>query len=678
MSKSERFHIELMADITARVAAAGAREDSSAFKESEFVAMILEDLEAAGLMESPVQCYFAKLGGRSPHKVNAYALAGEEAELFVVIAHFEPSDRMVSIGGAELKKNFKLAERFVEYAIEHGADGVDPAHEEYPMLRDIHDAKDGITKIHVILVTNAQVAKRKDIEKSEAIRGIPVSHEVWDIERVRRFRESGSSHEPVSVDFENLPGGGLQCVGVNEVELGYTTCVAIVPGDCLADLYEEQGARLLELNVRSYLQAKGKINREILETLLREPELFLAYNNGITLVADGIEFGDDSRRIRRLSGVQIVNGGQTTASIHRARKEASADLSKLLVQAKITVVPPDMFEVMVPEISRLSNTQNKVSTVDLGANSAFHVGVERAAAKVWAPGEQSMWFYERARGSYQTARTKVGSTPSKRAAFDRKFPVSQRVTKEDLARYANAWNALPHVVSKGGQKSFERFMSGIPRYPKGWEPSAEEYKSLIAKAVLFRQTHSLAKEIGVRAFAVNIVAYTIAVLSEKTARRVNLQQIWELQGLPRELKSQLTEWLPKVSKVLLESAGARNPGEWFKSESCWAVVKEATRAWKLRPEAVESLLSVTEDDSGADHDVQNNIALCLEVTPEEWVKIQIWGAESNELQPWQSGIANTLAGYAAQGWRRKPSEKQARHAAKIVDMYRQAQRDTAE
>src|SRR5262249_49719687 len=154
-------------------------------------------------------------------------------------------------------------------------------------------------------------------------------------------------------------------------------------------------------------------------------------------------------------GLQIVNGGQTTASIHRAREESNADLTHVFVQAKLTGVPAEEVEGIVPEISRLSNTQNKVNTVDLGANHSFHIGVERVARRTWAPGEQTMWFYERARGAFQTERSRTGTTTAKRAAFDQKFPISQRITKEDLARYCNTWDGLPYVVSRGGQKNFE-------------------------------------------------------------------------------------------------------------------------------------------------------------------------------------------------------------------------------
>ena len=367
-----------------------------------------------------------------------------------------------------------------------------------------------------------------------------------------------------------------------------------------------------------------------------------------------------------------MNGGQTTASIHRARKDNKADLAHVFVQAKLTIVPSEHFDEMVPEISRLSNTQNKVSTVDLGANHAFHIGVERVARKTWAPGEQSMWFYERARGAFQTERNRVGVTPAKRAAFDRRYPSSQRITKEDLARYSNTWGGHPHVVSRGGQKNFERFMNGLKKVDKGWEPTREEYQVLVGRAILFQGSQQLAKALGIKAFGINIVTYTVALLADRTARRIDLAAIWERQGLSQSLKAQVTDWLPKVATCLLNTAATRNPGEWFKSEQCWQELRTASADWPILKDLSAELASVGEQYTEVSDEVQSNVARCLQTDAAKWFQIQMWGSETQQLKSWQIGIASTLAGYAAQGWLKKPSEKQAKQAALILEAYAHA------
>jgi hypothetical protein len=324
--------------------------------------------------------------------------------------------------------------------------------------------------------------------------------EVWDLERYSRFRASGSSLEPIEVDLTEFYPNGIKCLSKISEHHEFSTTLAIIPGLVLYDLYNKYGSRLLELNVRSYLQAKGKINQEILNTLLTAPDKFLTYNNGITVVAEGIEYSDDHTYIRSIKGLQIVNGGQTTASIHRAVKENKATIANVFVQAKITIVPPYDFEEVVPLISKYSNSQNKVSDVDLKANSPFHVGVERVSKVTWAPGETSMWFYERARGGYQTERANSASSRK----FDIRFPSSQLVTKEDIARYCNIWNGYPDLVSKGGQKNFAKFMEDIGgSLGKGWEPSPIEFKELIAKAIFYRAVQNVAKELKIQAIELN-------------------------------------------------------------------------------------------------------------------------------------------------------------------------------
>ena len=122
----------------------------------------------------------------------------------------------------------------------------------------------------------------------------------------------------------------------------YQTFLLVLPGELISRLYDQYGARLFEFNVRSFLQARGNVNKGIRETLRSEPERFLAYNNGLTATADEIEVGQlhGETVIRRLRGLQIVNGAQTTASIHRARKVDKIDISRVAVSMKLTRVEP--------------------------------------------------------------------------------------------------------------------------------------------------------------------------------------------------------------------------------------------------------------------------------------------------------------------------------------------------
>jgi hypothetical protein len=458
----------------------------------------------------------------------------------------------------------------------------------------------------------------------------------------------------------------------------YSSVLALFPGPLLYSLYHEFGARLLDLNVRSFLQARGKVNRGIRDTLKTEPARFLAYNNGISATAESVELSPTSEgipAIRKITGLQIVNGGQTVASIHRAKHRDRADLADVYVQAKITIVRPEHIETLVPLVSRYANTQNRINEADFSANHPFHIRIQQLSDTIWAPGEQSRWFYERARGQYQVAKAREGDTPARLKRFEVATPPNQRFDKVDLAKFTNAWDQLPHIVGRGGQKNFVYFMDRLSRTsPKGWEPDAAYYRALIAKAILYARAEKTARTHAFPGYRANVVAYTVALLSYRTAGRVNLDNVWNRQDVSPALSETLYRWMPAIYEELVTSAGSRNVTEWCKKEECWHHLQ--TIAVSL-PEDFEQELAAGQplptvgDPTGRDGDNlspedRENIARVMQVSAEEWIHLGGWGARSNLLKEWQIGIATTLAGYATTGWSKVPSRKQAAHAVQIL------------
>ena len=140
----------------------------------------------------------------------------------------------------------------------------------------------------------------------------------------------------------------------------------------LVDIYDKYGSRLLERNVRSFLSTKVAVNKNIRTTILQQPERFFAYNNGISATAMDVqlEHSDSGMFIISAKDFQIINGGQTTASLSSARYnfKGRADLSPIFVQMKLTVINQTLKEEVATEliqnISRSSNSQNKVSDAD--------------------------------------------------------------------------------------------------------------------------------------------------------------------------------------------------------------------------------------------------------------------------------------------------------------------------
>lgn len=679
-----KFHQQLESEITEC-----ARDEfgagSGEFRENVLTDIFAEELSASGVLESPDVCHYDGGKAAGSMKVNGYAVPEEDSRLDLFVTLYRgPADQVTTINAADVDGAFRKLERFLGRALGGLHADLDPAGNQYLMAEHVHRLKDQTDRVCFYLFTNARLAQRREKERKSDIFGLAATYEVWDLERFRRLRESGTSYEALVVDFRTQPTGGLPSVVLGKDPAGFQTCVTVFPGQLLYELYDEYGARLLELNVRSYLQARGKVNAGILKTLRENPRDFMAYNNGITVVAEEIVFGeltDGSKGILELRGMQVVNGGQTTASIHRAAKEFEADLSHVFIQGKVTVVDPARFQDVVPLISRFSNTQNRVTEADLSANHPFHIGVERVSRREWAPDQKSMWFYERARGSYQTAKAREGNTPAKRRQFEARYPSNQRFTKEDLAKFENAWFGFPHVVSRGGQKNFVHFMHDLGQYSEGWEPTQDEYHRYVAKGILFRQVQKLVRaDERITAYQINVVAYTVALLAEKTARRIDLDKIWRMQQLSQATSDTLAAWAPVVYKHLpdLANSQGRHIGESFKLQACWDAIRALDL--KVSRELEEELVAVAEEGNGARPSKpngrplstgdQNNIARCMELTEKDWLAVAEWGQKSGNLAEWQRGIARTLAGYAAEKWAKKPSQKQAKHGATMIESAR--------
>ena len=277
-----------------------------------------------------------------------------------------------------------------------------------------------------------------------------------------------------------------------------------VPGQLLFGIYEQYGARLLEQNVRTYLQARGNVNKGMIATLVDNPSMFFSYNNGLTATASQI-FGekksDNTVEIRGIKNLQIVNGGQTTASIHYAKFKSGADLSKVFVQMKLSVVDPEKLDIVVPKIAQYANTQNKVNAADFFANHPFHRTFEELSRKFASPKSNntlsiggSFWYYERARGAYANETYKL-KTKAQKDAFILANPKSQLIKKEDLAKALMSFEGFPDAVSKGGQAAFIKHAErvGLPDDFKKQQYKINEFffKHSVTKVIIFRELKNL-------------------------------------------------------------------------------------------------------------------------------------------------------------------------------------------
>lgn len=460
---------------------------------------------------------------------------------------------------------------------------LDESDDARTLAQILHDAYDELENVRVYLLTD-RVAKSKFF-KTRVVAGKAVRMEIMDIERLHRHLSEGKPRDELLVDFTDVSGAPLPCVFVPGDNDDYDYALTAIPGEALRLLYEKFGARLLEANVRSFLSVKGRktVNAGIQTTLRTTPGRFMAYNNGIVLVADEMRMAtavDGAKGIAWLKGLQIVNGGQTTASLYFAKKKyPETDLSRVRVPAKIIVMRTQdaaAEEALVSDISRYANSQNAVSQSDLSANKPFHVAIERLSLSVYCPDGVGRWFYERAAGSYATMLARDGNTEARLKALKEAIPATRRITKTDLAKYIVAWDQQPDFVSLGAQKNFDKFMSSLT--VEGAEapaPTVADYKVMIAKAKLFRDTAKYTLK-AFKAGQNNVAAYTISIVAQQLGDRIDLERVWNAQGPSPELFEQIKVWAGEVNDIFVRSANGRLVSEWAKKPECRDLVMGST------------------------------------------------------------------------------------------------------
>jgi hypothetical protein len=648
------------------------REDGEgdSFREDEFTRLMIEYLTEAGELEDGEVCYYRSRG----IKVNGYSINQDLDCLNLFISIHTQNVPLVTVNKQEVETAFRRLTNFLQQALKGYHQSLEEASSVFDMALHIHDLKRQLSQVRLYLFTDGRTTL--DVKKHETIENLICSFHVWDIERTYRCLSSGKQRETIEIDFESQYGVAIPCLPMPESNTDYSAYMAIIPGEILYKIYAEYGSRLLERNVRSFLQARGKVNKGIRETILKEPHRFLAYNNGISATAEAVELTDlpgGGKGIKYARDLQIVNGGQTTASIYQAVRKDRADVSNIYVQAKLSVVDPEQVDEIVPLISRYANNQNKVSEADFSANDPFHIKIEELSRTIWAPAvdgtqRQTRWFYERARGQYLDAKGRE-PTPAKKKAFATVHPTSQKFTKTDLAKFENTWEQLPHLVSRGAQKNFIDFTVRLTKRGR-FEVDETYFKRLVAKAILFRSAEKIVQAEQFGGYRANIVTYTIAYLCHKTAQCIDVDTIWKQQGISSALRDAIAVVSKQVHQTITNPPEGRNVTEWCKKEDCWKTIQildielPATFLKELIQVNQSTLHQVDKGIDSPDPIDLEVIAQVSKVSAETWFQLSRWAKETSNLQPWQRSLAFSLGRLGANN--QKPSRKQANHGLKIL------------
>jgi hypothetical protein len=591
LSELEEYYRNLMADIRREADASGI------FPVEAFFDRMTERVTEAGELEVAERTYYQSGESGQKLRIDGYSgdPRGSEGVLGLIICDFADSDTVQSFGKADVPPILNPLIRFLTKAkTEQFRDSLNEANPAFQVSDMIITTWPHVMKVKLIIISNRRYTGRDDTVKLARSGDVPITWSVWDLTRFERFDRSGQAREDIVIDFAGDFGEPLPALKASQTGAALESYLLVVPGEQLAAIYDKWGARLLEANVRSFLQARAKTNKGIQKTIKDEPELFFPYNNGLSATADAVHCikTNEGLAVASISNLQIVNGAQTTGSIHAGLKSAKDQLPRVFVQMKLTVVPPEKAEEVIPKISEFANTQNKVNAADFFSNHPFHVRVEQDSRTVLFPAREGVrletkWFYERSRGQYLNERARLGTSQQKK--FDLEFPKSQLFSKTDLAKFEYSSMERPHIVSRGAQKNFADFASMIgakwsqdeSAYDKLW------FRRLVAKAIIFK---TLEAEVPKQTwydggYRANIVTYAMAKIFYDAAGQgkvLELDSIWRRQVVSENLLRAMLEASAAAHAVITNpKSGFRNCSEWAKQFDCWAILRERKINYEL-------------------------------------------------------------------------------------------------
>ena len=547
--------------------------------DQELASAILEYLEDNGEVNVPELCVFQKTRTR----ITAYDY-NDEAESLDLFYLIKAETLLGKVNKSKVEQGFNYLMSFYRESMSGTllkAVNVDNNDEIAEVAKLVQSTKGKINQLRLYVITNGLTDPDAGMAVESDDGEYIIEYNVWDMQRVYQQHNIRTGKEKVEIDFPTEYNTELQCLKMSEENPFVDAYMAIIPGITLAKIYKKYQQVLLEKNVRTFLQFKGKVNKGIRKTLREEPDMFFSYNNGISTTASEIEVKDvdGALYITRLYDWQIVNGGQTTASISASLNDRDVELGKVFVPMKISVIrDAENGENIIKAISTSANSQTAIKNSDFSANEPYLVDLEKYSRSEWVPNGNSKpvckWYFERTRGQYLDQLAQLSGYNEK--AFKREYPKNQKITKTDIAKYETSWNMMPYNVCRGAEKNYTIFVTDIKRDKP--EVTASYFKRVIAKCILFNTIDSIVKSKKLGGYKANMNAYLMASISFLSDRNLDLTYIWEQQMVQQEVIDRIEELIPMVWLHLTGSSSSggnqsSNVGEWSKKPECWNRLK---------------------------------------------------------------------------------------------------------
>ncbi|WP_084625895.1 AIPR family protein [Flavobacterium soli] len=582
------------------------KDEDGFTSEPSFINLILPSMLEAKLIDSE-ECNESYYKYDSEKlKINGYLVneSGERLQLFILnedsINITQTDDDLKISQKNYYETQFNRATKFLNKAIKrHFDDEIQDSSPVKALVSQISSSQgiDQFDVIEIFLISaTATVSTRGDVsqpkrfefdddtlkisytKKNEKVqKEMLIIKRLIDLNFLYNVLISQGNREPLTIDFKSSFDDKIEVIKAADEE-NFESYLCVLPAKVLSDLYKKHSSRLLEKNVRSFLQFRG-VNQGIRETIRLNPEKFIAYNNGITITSTGKETEEINGKIylKSLTDFQIVNGGQTTASIYFTNKDGF-NIDKVKVMAKINVaknVSEENLDDLISKISQYSNSQSKVSNVDLRSRNPQLTKLKTLSESIITPTGRK-WFFEKSKGDFNTKLRIAGSAKSR---IEKEFPKQSRFSKEELGKYFTAWGDQPYVVKKGGEKVFRHFieeLGGDGNEKRAVDINRNFFETLIAKIILFRELEKIygqgKNSMGQIRSAV--IPYSISILYKyfdggKGDKVFDLYKIWNSEGLGTDLTQYMTNLMRLTNELIKKYSQSDDLGEYSKKKELW-------------------------------------------------------------------------------------------------------------
>lgn len=666
--------------------------------QNEFLNNVLDRLEEAEEIRDPIltSCYLK--GQRSrimAFDAYAYDEADSSIELFAV--DFNNTQEATTLTNTIINDLCNHMLNFIDEAYNGNIRNYcDESNEIIDVAAEFKEkigknrTQSEIIKFKLFVITNSVLSTSvKSINRDDFL-DRPVEVNIWTLERFFQLYNSHTSEE-IEIKTSDFNCEGIQCIKADINDFNeYDAYLAIMPGKFLADIYLKHGSRLLQGNVRAFLSVRGKVNKGIRNTIIKRPSRFFTYNNGIAVIARSIKLNKEKTKIIEFHDLQIINGGQTTASLASAiiKKDTEDNLANIFVPMKLTVINANKemseeeeknYNELAADISKSANCQNPVTDADFFSNHPFHVEMENLSKRYLAPPVNgkpfgTTWFYERSRGKWEQEQMKL--TKSEREKYVERSPKKQVVKKEKLAKCLNAINCKPSIVCSGNAYNMNAFAPSIDELWNNSKDSINEFffKKSIASVILFDTTDKIVNDASWYPKGGNkaqIVPYTIAKLIQSipSVLEIDWMKIWQKQLLYSELVQEIEKIAYFTHTFLLESNGVI-VREYAKKIDTWK--KFQTTAFELDDRFLQTLVqkkSIKEEESSAKrtHKFNNDIDITVDVFKrgyEYWMNFYKDIEDQRLLPAGDCDFVKSIAGYIKRC--SLPTPSQIRRLKKII------------